>query len=176
MKANILLDQRLKELTAAWRDLHPPQFEAIVQRLRLARDYRNAVWVCGNGGSAANALHLSLHLRQCGILAHSLVAETPLLTAISNDESYRHGFADQIKDHARPGDVAVIISGSGNSQNILEVARLARERRIDVLGFLGFGGGQALELCDHAITLSTRSYAVCEDIHSVLAHLVQEAL
>jgi len=170
------IGQRFIELTEAWKDIDACQLQGIVSRLALAREYRNTVWIAGNGGSAANASHMSLHLRQSGILAHALVSEIPLVTAISNDLHYDQSFVDQISSHARPGDVAVLISGSGNSRNIIELAGLAKERRMDVLGLLGFGGGATLEMCDNAVTFQSQNYAVVEDLHSVLVHLISERL
>ena len=170
------IGQRFIELTEAWKDIDASQLQGIVSRLALAREYRNTVWIAGNGGSAANASHMSLHLRQSGILAHALVSEIPLVTAISNDLHYDQSFVDQISSHARPGDVTILLSGSGTSPNILALGRLAAERRMDCYGLLGSSGGEALELCTGAIVVQTRAYAIIEDIHSMLLHLIQEGL
>jgi D-sedoheptulose 7-phosphate isomerase len=151
-------------------DLH---FNAIVERLRCAKEEDQTVWIAGNGGSASNAGHLHLHLTQCGLRCVDLSANVPLVTAIANDYSYRDIYVKQMKA-VTEDDVVVLISGSGSSANINELARWASGST--VIGLLGMNGGMVKGMCKYALILTSRNYAVIEDVHSAIIHLLQEAL
>lgn len=98
------------------------------------------VYLCGNGGSAANAIHIANDLTSVGVKAHALTADVATLTRIANDVSYGAVFSAQLKVFAEPGDLLIALSGSGTSPNIvqaLEEARRLRMRTYTVFGDFG---------------------------------------
>jgi D-sedoheptulose 7-phosphate isomerase len=113
----------------------------------------------GNGGSAAEAQHLTAELvgRYDGdrrpFSAIALHADTSSLTAIANDYGYEAAFARQVQAHARPGDIVVLLSGSGRSRNLLLAAEAAREAGATSWAMTGPGPNPLAELCDDALTL-----------------------
>jgi len=114
--------------------------------------------VVGNGGSASTASHMACDLSKNTLAGNrprfrvmSLTDNVALMSALANDVGYEHVFKEQLVNLIRTGDVLIVLSGSGNSPNVLEAMRYARERSATVIAFLGFDGGEAAELADHAI-------------------------
>ncbi|MEU6461264.1 SIS domain-containing protein [Streptomyces sp. NPDC046976] len=137
------------------------------------------LFVCGNGGSAATASHLAVDLskntRTTGrppVRTVSLVDHVPALTAWANDFGYDQVFAGQLAGLARPGDLVVGISTSGNSPNVLEALRYGRANGLITVGLLGPDGGLARELCDAYVLAPADSIEEQEDIHMSLAHIL----
>src|SRR5688572_17465813 len=116
--------------------------------MKLLDDVKQAkrVYICGNGGSAANAIHMANDLILCGIRAHPLVADVSTLTAIANDFGYEHVFSRQLRVYGEPGDLLIAMSGSGNSPNILEALKAAKEIGVKSWALIGMTGGKAREL------------------------------
>lgn len=139
-----------------------------------------AVYVCGNGGSAADAQHIAGELagrflrERPALPCVALSTDTSVLTAVGNDYGFAEAFSRQVEAHMRPGDLLWAISTSGNSENILKAARAARNRGAKVLGFTGNGGGKLLQLCDVCFAApAEKSYAV-QQIHQVAYHILCE--
>jgi D-sedoheptulose 7-phosphate isomerase len=102
----------------------------------------------------------------------SLTDNIPLMTAIANDLGYEHVFTEQLVVFARAGDLLVVITGSGNSPNVVNAVRLAREMGLRTTGLLGFDGGEVVRLLDTPLLVPDFSYGFVEDLHMVLDHLV----
>lgn len=135
------------------------------------------VFAAGNGGSAATASHFACDLakgtRGGGPPTFHVVALTdnvPVLTAWANDSSYERVFAEQLASLGRPGDVLVAISASGNSPNILAVARAARAAGMPVIGLTGRTGGELASLSDVAVMVPSDVMEIVEDAHLIVAH------
>lgn len=138
-----------------------------------------AIFVVGNGGSAATASHFVCDLAKGTInesgkrcRAISLTDNMPLLTAWANDVSYDDVFSGYLENLAGPGDVVVAFSGSGNSPNVLKALRVARQRGATTIGVTGFEGGRMRELVDHCIVVPSDSMQHIEDAHMIIAHAI----
>ena len=134
------------------------------------------VYLLGNGGSQANASHLVLHLINLGYKAHDLMAEIAWLTASSNDLDYQSAPARRLSLVGRKGDALMVLSGSGNSPNVLNALQEAERKGMTTMGFLGFGGGFALQFCDCAVVLMQKDYGIVEDAHSAVIHILANSL
>jgi D-sedoheptulose 7-phosphate isomerase len=152
---------------------------AVVPVLLKARSEGRAIFFFGNGGSAATSSHMSQDLGKLTIVegkkrfrSLSLTDPLPLILAWANDRSYAEVFAEQVKSQGRPGDVAVGISGSGNSPNVLRALEEARKLGMTTVGFIGMGGGKMKPLCDVAIVVPSQNMQHIEDVHHILLHLV----
>jgi D-sedoheptulose 7-phosphate isomerase len=134
----------------------------------------------GNGGSAAQAQHLTAELvgRYQGerrpFSAICLSAETSSLTAITNDYPPEELFARQVEAHGRPGDVFVGLSTSGTSRNVVAAAQRARACGLDVWALTGAGPNPLADLADSAVTVDAASTATVQEIHLVALHLLCE--
>ena len=159
--------------------------ERVFQRLRRARDNRGTVFIAGNGGSAATASHWANDLGKATkrskhepMRVMCLSDNVPWLTALANDEGYERVFAGQLENFARPEDILVVISASGNSPNLVRAVELARQRGTATVGFLGFDGGVLMNMVDDLVWIATEkgSYELVEDCHMSLCHALTKCL
>ncbi len=159
--------------------------ERVVELLNAARERGAIIYIAGNGGSASTASHWVNDLGKATkissklpIRVMSLSDNVSWLTALANDEGYERIFSGQLENFARPGDVLVVISASGNSPNLLRAVELAKKRGLETIAFLGFDGGTLKSKVDHCLWLPTErgAYGVVESGHSLLCHIVTECL
>ncbi len=136
----------------------------------------------GNGGSAAQAQHLTAELvgryrdDRPALSAIALHAETSAVTAISNDYGYDSVFSRQVQAHGRPGDVFLGLSTSGRSANVLAAMAAARDGGLTVWALTGTGPNAMTELADDAIAVSAPATATVQEVHQVAVHLVCAAV
>lgn len=134
---------------------------------------RGTVYVLGNGGSQSNASHLVLHLRQAGIPAHDLLSDVAWLSAESNDRGYHGAPLRGFSAGYPPPGLVILISGSGNSQNCVALAKHFKNYAgIPVFGILGMDGGQLMSLCDAVIHIPSLEYSAVEDAASTVLHMI----
>ena len=95
------------------------------------------MYLCGNGGSAANALHIANDLVACGVKAHALPSEIAIVTASANDYSYDEAFSKSLETYGEPGDLLIVLSGSGKSPNILKAMAVAKEKGMRSFAIVG---------------------------------------
>lgn len=147
----------------------------------LEQAYRNGhrIFIMGNGGSAATASHFALDLAKNTIMpgvprlkAISLTDHVPLITAWSNDTAYEHIFAEQLANMIESGDVVIGISGSGNSQNVINALQLAKEAHAATIGLLGAKGGKIKGIVDVYVLAPGYNIEQEEDAHLILAHVI----
>ena len=153
--------------------------ERALEMLERAYHEDRTVFICGNGGSAATASHWTCDFSKGTISPGAkrmrmfcLNDSLPLLTAYANDVSYDQVFAEPLRTFAKPGDLLFLLTASGNSPNILEAARAARDLGVTTIGLIGFGGGKLKPLVDHAVVVASREYGPVEDLHMILDHIL----
>jgi D-sedoheptulose 7-phosphate isomerase len=138
----------------------------------------NKLLLFGNGGSAADAQHIAAELafkmgrERAALPALALTTDTSLLTAISNDRSFDYIFARQLQALGRKGDVALAISTSGNSPNILAAIKQARAMEIMTIGLLGNSGGAAAALVDLALVVPHHDTPRIQEVHIAVSHII----
>jgi len=136
----------------------------------------------GNGGSAADAQHIVAELTGRFLLerqpfrAIALHVNTSALTAIGNDYGYEYVFARELSAHARPGDVLLAISTSGNSANILRAIEAARRHKVGVIGLTGESGGKMRSACDLCLCVPSKSTPRIQEMHITIGHAICELL
>lgn len=169
---NIVLKYLMMTSTAIQK-MELEDINEIVEVLRNAE----TIYIAGNGGSAANALHMALDLRKCANLnTICLNGNNPIITAYANDDGYESIFVNQL-NHASRRDVFVGISCSGNSLNILRAIRKAKEVfKMPTIGFTGNEGGKLAEEADYIVKVPFEYIRVHEDAHSALLHAITLAL
>jgi len=138
--------------------------------------------VAGNGGSAADAQHIAAEFTgrflrdRRPLRAMALHVNTSSLTAIGNDYGYEHVFARELQAHARPGDVLVALSTSGNSPSILRAIEAARASKVTVIGLTGGSGGAIRTACDICLCVPTKSTPRIQEMHIMIYHAMCELL
>lgn len=160
---------------------------AFVNELERTRKDHNTIYIIGNGGSAATAMHMVNDigidvLKKSGTdlpyRVMSLCENISVSTAIANDSGYQNLFVNQLQMHYRPGDLLIVISASGNSPNVVMAAEWVKEHKGRVIGLLGFDGGRMKDLCDISILVETPKgeYGPVEDVHLVIDHMISHWL
>ncbi len=151
----------------------------IVPLLVRARADHRTVFFFGNGGSASTASHFVTDISKVAtrgdgrpIRCIGLTDNVPSMTALANDKDYSQIFSEQLKTLAEPGDVAVAISGSGNSPNVLEAVKAARTMGVATVGLTGMGGGKLKGMVDVALVVPSNSMQHTEDVHVTVLHLL----
>ena len=142
--------------------------------------FRNGkkVLFCGNGGSAADAQHLAaefsgrFYLDREALPAEALHVNTSYLTAIANDYSFEVAYARLVKGIGHAGDILVGLSTSGNSSNIVEAFKAAKEKGMITIGFTGETGGQLKSLSDHLFNVPSKTTPRIQESHIMLGHII----
>jgi D-sedoheptulose 7-phosphate isomerase len=138
----------------------------------------NGVWLCGNGGSAAQAQHLAAELLgrferiRRPLAASALSADTAVVTALGNDFGFDEIFARQLHALARPGDVLIALSTSGDSANVVAAAARARQIGCRVVALTGPEGGAVAELADVAVQVPARRVSRIQEGHLAVGHVI----
>ena len=133
---------------------------------------------CGNGGSAADSQHLAAELvgrfrrERASLPSIALTTDTSILTAVANDYGYEFVFSRQLEALARPGDMLVGISTSGNSANVVAALEKAREIGLTTVAFTGKGGGRMARLADHLLAIDASETARVQETHILAGHML----
>src|SRR5262245_32709849 len=150
--------------------------EMIAESLRSG----GKILFCGNGGSAADAQHLAAEfvgrfvVERLGLPAIALTTDSSILTAVANDYGFERVFTRQIEALGRPGDVAIGISTSGNSPNVIEAVNKDKKQNLKTLGLVGKDGGALARCVDIAITVSSTNTARVQECHIAIGHILCE--
>lgn len=153
-----------------------PLVVSVAQRMAEVFQSGGRVYFFGNGGSAADAQHWAaelsgrFYLDRPGLPAFSLTVNTSEITAIGNDFGYDLTFARPLSAMARAGDMAVGISTSGNSANVVRALEVAREQGVITVGFTGESGGRMKSLCDYCICIPSSNVARIQEAHELFGH------
>lgn len=156
--------------------------ERVVATAVRCVEYGGKVLVCGNGGSAADAQHLAAELvcrfrfNRRAVAAVALTTDTSALTAIANDFGYEQVFARQVEALARPCDMLVAISTSGNSANVIAAAKAARTAGCTVVAMTGRGGGSLAGHADLLLAAPSDVVSRIQEVHGLCIHVLAQGV
>ncbi len=184
MKNNIDLENSILESINLQKKLIDKKKE-IVESINLIYKTINLggkIFLCGNGGSAADAQHLAAELvvrlrpniNRRGLPAIALSADTSYITACGNDYGFKNIFSRGLQALSKKNDLLIVISTSGKSENIIEALKYSKKNKIKSIGLLGKGGGRAKNLCDTKIIIPSNSTARIQEMHIFLGHFIFE--
>ncbi|HEY2380857.1 MAG TPA: SIS domain-containing protein [Terriglobia bacterium] len=152
--------------------------EAMAQRFRKG----NKLFVMGNGGSACDALHIAVEFKhpiiekRRALPAEALMADIATVSAISNDLDFSRVFVNQLRLSAQPGDMALAISTSGKSPNLIYALEAARERGLMTIAFSGKDGGRLEGLAEYCFTVPSFSIHRIQEVHAMLIHVMWDMI
>ncbi len=155
-----------------------PTLDSACRRMAQSLADGGKILVCGNGGSAADAQHMTGELlgrflmERPSLPAVALSVDTSTLTAVGNDYGFDDVFARQVNGLGRPGDVLVAFSTSGNSANVVKAIEAAREARMAVIGLTGKGGGRMASMCDYLFDVPHSHTPLIQEMHEAVMHLM----
>lgn len=177
----------IKERFAEHAEVISAALEHLQGRVQQAADiivesYRagGGVFLFGNGGSAADAQHIAGELvgrfliNRPALKAHALSTDTSVVTCVANDFSYEEIFSRQLQANARPGDVAVGFSTSGNSSNVVAALQYAKEAGLKTIAFTKRGGGKCASLADVLLDISSESTPRVQEAGMLVYHIICE--
>lgn len=141
------------------------------------------IYIIGNGGSGANASHIANDFlygsgitNNCGIKVESLVSNSAIISCLANDVGYEYIFSEQLKVKASKNDLLIVLSGSGNSPNIIQALNQANKMNMKTFGILGYDGGKAINLMENFIHFPLHDMQVVEDLQMFIFHLCSKYL
>lgn len=158
------------------------KIKAIAQLLIRTIKNKRTIFLCGNGGSAADSQHTAAELigkfkkerRPFPVVA--LTTDTSILTSLGNDYGFDKVFERQLQALARKGDVLIAISTSGNSPNVLNAVQKAQILGVHTVGLLGNGGGKIKKFCDISIIINSNQTARIQEMHILIEHILCELI
>jgi D-sedoheptulose 7-phosphate isomerase len=159
--------------------------DVLIRELLDAYRRGSTVFLFGNGGSGATASHFCEDLGKGTLRSRndthrlrvmSLTDNTPYILAWANDEGYEHVFEQQLRNFARRGDLAVGISGSGNSKNVLRAIEWANDAGLRTVGMTGFDGGELHNIVDHRVHVPIYEMGTVESVHMIIVHYVVNSM
>lgn len=169
----------LRNLQSILDSLDPERIDRVCTLLEEARAEGRQIFVCGNGGSSATASHFVSDMGKGGSLGKpkrfrvfSLSDNTPWFSSLANDLGYQTVFVEQLKNFAQPGDILIALSGSGNSENVLEAVRYGNEAGLTTVGLCGFAGGKLAPLCQYSLVVDSTHMGRIEDGHFIVLHAI----
>lgn len=149
----------------------------IMNKITEAQEKGAHIYICGNGGSHATASHYCCDFNK-GVSGESqnntnficLGDNTSTITAIANDISYDEIFSYQLRNRLKQNDILFVISGSGNSKNIVKAMEVAKEKNNLIIGLCGYDGGKVKEMSDICLHVNIKNMQIVEDIHMIIDH------
>ena len=171
---------RLKQ---AFDSVDVKQIEKLADSVNQVWKQNRRVFVCGNGGSAANANHIANDWLYgidkpagMGVAVESLSANVAVMTCLANDTGYENIYSHQLKVKASSGDLLIVLSGSGNSANVVNALTIAKELGVTTSAILGYSGGKCKEIADIPIHFLIDDMQISEDLQLSVAHMVMQYL
>jgi D-sedoheptulose 7-phosphate isomerase len=153
----------------------------LAEALLAAITGRQAVFLCGNGGSAGNAIHLANDFlfgmgKGCGVglRVEALPSNPAILTCLANDLSYAEVFAEQLRLKGASGDLLIVLSGSGNSPNVVRALEVANTIGMATFAVLGYSGGRCLEVAQTPIHFAVDDMQIAEDLQLIVGHMCMQ--
>lgn len=153
------------------------EIHRVCERLKAGWKERRSFFLCGNGGSAGNSIHLANDFLYGagvgagrGLAVESLASNSAVLTCLANDLGYEDVFSEQLRVKAVEGDMLWIMSGSGNSPNVIRAAEIGSALNLDVVAIVGFDGGILKNVCETVVHFSVDDMQVAEDMQLIVGH------
>jgi len=157
--------------------------ELLAEAIYYAWKNNNCVYLCGNGGSAANAIHIANDLlygagrkNGKGINVEALSSNVAVLTCLANDLDYSNIYSEQIKVKAKKNDILIALSGSGNSKNIINAIKEGNHIGMKTFAILGYSGGECKKIANTALHFDIADMQICEDSQLIIGHMCMQWL
>lgn len=183
MKYNSEIEAYLSKLKRTIDILSVESINELMNVLVKARDDSKSIFIMGNGGSAATASHFVCDFNKGLSVAGGkrfkficLNDNIPSLMAYGNDLSYEDIFVEPLKNYFQKGDIAIGISGSGNSSNVIKAIDYANENEGVTIALTGYNGGKLFTIAKHNVNIPINDMQIAEDLHIVLDHCIMTVL
>ena len=163
------------------------QIEKLANDLKYIWMSKKNIFICGNGGSAANAIHMAndFHygIGACGpppslpgLNVEALSSNNAIITCLGNDIGFEHIYSNQIEVKANKSDLLIVLSGSGNSENVINAINKAKSKGVKTYAIVAFSGGICKEIAHESIHFKINDMQIAEDAQLVVGHLCMQWL
>ena len=174
----------IKSLTAIISEQDWVEVEILAESMLEAWKNNRQLFLCGNGGSAGNAIHLAndflygvaSQIPGPGMKVEALAANSAVLTCLANDVGYSEIYAEQLLVKADVGDLLVVLSGSGNSPNVIRALEVGNEIGMKTFAILGYTGGRCRELAHVSVHFEVNDMQISEDLQLIVGHMCMQWL
>ena len=178
----IKIDDYFKKLKLCIDLIKYDQIQFVAQAFNQIKKNKKTIYICGNGGSAANADHISndlmlgLNKKKQGYKIVSLSSNIAKISCIGNDLGYEKIYSHQLNEVASKGDLLICLSGSGNSPNIINALKIAKKKKILSICMLGYSGGKARKFSDYSVHFKVNDMQISEDMQMIFFNSVMKFL
>ena len=154
----------------------------LIKKIDKVKKNNNKLFICGNGGSAANAIHIANDFiftkssKKKMIDVEALTSNNAIITCISNDVGYKYIFSKQLENKAKKNDLLLLLSGSGNSENLIEAIKVAKLKKMETFAILGFNGGKCKKIVKNNIHIDINDMQISEDFQLIIGHIILKSL
>jgi D-sedoheptulose 7-phosphate isomerase len=172
----------LENLNQNLSDKNIEQIDEFCEIVEHSIKNKNNIYICGNGGSAANSIHMATDLnlvlikKKYNLFIDSLASNQGIISCIANDFGYEKIFSEQIKLRGKKNDLLISLSGSGNSKNIINAINIANDIEMNTYSILGFDGGEAKKISKKFFHLEINDMQLSEDAQHIINHICAKYL
>ena len=178
-----IINEYLKNLNFVIESITKEKIILLMNLIKILRKKNKRLFICGNGGSGANSIHLANDFTFSKITkkklldVESLNANNAVITCIANDIGYDYIFSKQLELKAKKDDMLLVFSGSGNSKNIINVIKFAMKKKMKVFAILGYDGGKVKKLLkNNCIHIKINDMQIAEDFQIIIGHIIFKSL
>jgi len=172
-----------KRLASVLDTYYPENIEILADTLYEVWKTKKQMFICGNGGSAGNAIHLANDFNYgidkktgIGMRTDAIPANQSIITCLANDEGYEHIYSQQLKVKANEGDVLIVLSGSGNSSNVVNALEAGNALGMKTFAILGYSGGKCKHIAQYPIHFPIDDMQISEDLQMIVGHICMQWL
>ena len=182
MKLNDLINERIMAINMLSSNLSLDFVKNIANRIMESLSTNSRILICGNGGSASQASHFAAELtvrykkKKNKFSAIALCTDYAVVTATSNDFSFDEIFSMQVENLGHQGDLLIVLSTSGDSNNVINALQKGKQKGLKTIAFLGKTGGKALTIADDKYVVNSMDSAIIQEHHLALIHLICECI
>ena len=159
------------------------EIEILYNSILLAWKNKKQIFICGNGGSAGNAIHIAndylygagVKNKKC-LKVEALSSNQAVITCLANDLGYEHIYSEQLKVKANKNDILIILSGSGNSKNVINAIKIGNKIGMKTFAMVGFDGGKCLKLAKNKVYFKINDMQISEDLQLIVMHMIMKKL
>jgi len=159
------------------------QIPVLGEALKRAWLDNKVIYLCGNGGSAGNAIHLANDFlygagvnNEKGLKVEALSSNPAVLTCLANDIGYENIFSEQLRVKANSGDILIVLSGSGNSKNVVNALQIGNDLGMQTFAILGYSGGKCRKVAQYPIHFEINDMQISEDLQLIVGHICMQWL
>ena len=178
-----LINNYKKRLSETLEKLDVEKVKELCESILSVWKTNNTIYLCGNGGSAANAIHIANDMTYGagkkngkGINVEALSSNPAVLTCLANDLGYEDIFSEQIKVKGKSNDLLIVLSGSGNSKNVVKAIQIAKDKKMKTFAIVGFDGGTCKKIANNSIHLNINDMQIAEDFQLIVNHMCMQWL